>query len=577
MKKIFTCISLAAATFMATTPVMAQQQKQLTDKEKAAVVKVIVPAVFDQVKQISGVDFMSLANPNIENVINSPLFLPQVSSLRADQLNTISATPDSLKLDLSSLDFSKILPPDYAGRGDIIAGLVNDVKLSFSNYKEYNVTVNGINVKIELPEKIDVSAAAMTDAETGIPANLLSILINTKDKGVILPFSSLSVELKLGFLGTLGSMMPNFPLKDGKLISLAENSNSTGTIDYNVTLEENLRSLSESLAQVPNFQVSVDMTKLMTDNVIKASLFGKPLQAPNAKLPMGDAVVYANLKSTTGMPADSIVLTSYDAASSKIKGYKKLTPTIGVSGANLVLTTTDSVRVDQNTAWTPMSKQIVTMPATMSTAINSIMSSLVNGVVSNLKASAQTNYTITIDSIYEAKKDEVIRVMEIDATTKVEATSLKDTKMIVDINFLKGSNKENVMNIKATAPTNDTKITVDFSPAVDPKGDGIKENVNMATLYITSDAMGIITDNETISEEVQEVTVSTTASGLYVKNGKGNYVIVNMVGRVVSTGIITSDEQYISTPNMPNGIYMISIDQSKLLRSAHKTTVKFVK
>lgn len=72
MKKIFTCISLAAATFMATTPVMAQQQKQLTDKEKAAVVKVIVPAVFDQVKQISGVDFMSLTNPNIESIINSP-------------------------------------------------------------------------------------------------------------------------------------------------------------------------------------------------------------------------------------------------------------------------------------------------------------------------------------------------------------------------------------------------------------------------------------------------------------------------------------------------------------------------
>ena len=69
------------------------------------------------------------------------------------------------------------------------------------------------------------------------------------------------------------------------------------------------------------------MTKLMTDNVIKASLFGKPLQAPNTKLPMSDAVVYANLKSTTGMPADSIVLTSYDAASSKIE-IQKLTPTV---------------------------------------------------------------------------------------------------------------------------------------------------------------------------------------------------------------------------------------------------------
>ena len=573
MKKIFTCISLAAATFMATTPVMAQQQKQLTDKEKAAVVKVIVPAVFDQVKQISGVDFMSLTNPNIESIINSPLFLPQVSSLRADQLNPISVTPDSLKLDLSSMDFSAIAP----GMGDFIAGIVNDVKLTFSDYKEYNVSLNGQSVKIDLPEKIDVSAAALVDAETGKPTNLLSVLIKTRNKRTILPFNSLSVELNLGWLGTVGSMIPNFPLKDGKLISLTETANSSGTIDYTITLEDNLRSLAATLAQVPNFQISLDMTKLMTESTIKASLFGKPLQAPNAKLPMGDAVVYANLKSTTGMPADSIVLTSYDAASSKIKGYKKLTPTIGVSGANLVLTTTDSVRADVNTAWTPMSKQIVTMPATMSTAINSIMSSLVNGVVSNLKASAETNYTITIDSIYEAKKDEVIRVMEINATTKVEATSLKDTKMIVDINFLKGSNKENVMNIKATAPTNDTKITVDFSPAVDPKGDGIKENVNMATLYITSDAMGIITDNETISDEVQEVTVSTTASGLYVKNGKGNYVIVNMVGKVVSTGIITSDEQYISTPNMPNGIYMISIDQSKLLRSAHKTTVKFVK
>ncbi len=141
MKKIFTCISLAAATFMATTPVMAQQQKQLTDKEKAAVVKVIVPAVFDQVKQISGVDFMSLANPNIENVINSPLFFATSIKFTCRSTKHNLGYPDSLKLDLSSLDFSKILPPDYAGMGDIIAGLVNDVKLSFSNYKEYNVTL----------------------------------------------------------------------------------------------------------------------------------------------------------------------------------------------------------------------------------------------------------------------------------------------------------------------------------------------------------------------------------------------------------------------------------------------------
>lgn len=72
MKKIFTCISLAAATFMATTPVMAQQQK-LTDKEKAAVIEAIVPAMFEQVKQVSGIDIIELAKPNIENVLSSPV------------------------------------------------------------------------------------------------------------------------------------------------------------------------------------------------------------------------------------------------------------------------------------------------------------------------------------------------------------------------------------------------------------------------------------------------------------------------------------------------------------------------
>ena len=165
-----------------------------------------------------------------------------------------------------------------------------------------------------------------------------------------------------------------------------------------------------------------------------------------------------------------------------------------------------------------------------------------------------------------AKKTEE-QAMDNHATTKVEATSLKDTKMIVDVNFLKGSSKEKVMNIKATAPTNDTKITVDFSPAVDPNGDGVKENVRMATLYITSDAMGIITDNETISDEVQEVTVSTNASGLYVKNGKGKttYKSNNTgVAKVSSTGVVTG---------VKKGIAVITVTNNRVSRT-FKVTVK---
>ena len=47
------------------------------------------------------------------------------------------------------MDFSAIAP----GMGDFIAGIVNDVKLTFSDYKEYNVSLNGQSVKIDLPEK----------------------------------------------------------------------------------------------------------------------------------------------------------------------------------------------------------------------------------------------------------------------------------------------------------------------------------------------------------------------------------------------------------------------------------------
>lgn len=553
MKKIFTSISVAAMSFMAALPVFADRQKTLTDQEKAAVVKTIVPAVFDQVKQLSGVDFMALTNPSIENIVNMPLFFPQTVSFRAGQLNPVSMTPDSMKLDLSSIDFSSMgVPPTLA---PIIQGIVNDVKLTFKNYKEYSVPFGGRTVNLKLPETIDISAAAMTNDE-GVPVNLLSFNFVTHNKGVILPFSSLSIELKLDGLSGLAGAIPNFPLKSGKLLTIDETQSTTGVIEYKITLEENLRSLVASMAQMPNYLISVDMTKLITAGTIEAGLYGKPLQSPNAKLPMGDATVYANLKATTGIPADSIIVTSYNPMTAQVAGYKKLTPVMSVDGANLKLTTSSAVRQDVKEEWTPVASQIITMPASMSTTIGALMSSLVNGIIGNLKANVNTNFVIAIDSIYAAQPNVTVPVMKITVNTKLEAVDLKESNLVATIDF--ESNKEGAlkhsMNIKAILPNSTPLVKVEFRP-----GETLPENP-MATAYITSDVLEVITSNEAVMG-AEELKVIVADGGLYVQNcEKGNYSIVSMQSKVVAQGVISGPGAFIATPMLAKGnIYIFSV------------------
>ena len=561
MKKIVTCLSLAAASLMATAPAMAQTEQQLTDAEKAAIVKAVVPAVFEQVKQISGIDFMSLTQPSIQGVVESPLFFPQMSSLRADKLTPISFKPDSMNLDLNAMNLGDKIPGLPAGLAPMIAKLTKDIKLSFANYVDYNVSVSNRTISTSLPTVIKVSLPALQD----LGQDIISVSFNMGQKGVVLPFNSLSVDLTLG---KLLASMPTMPIKSGSMISIKEALNTKGTLDYNVIIGENVRALGEQMKNTPNFLINVDMTKLATkESQINASLYGLPVNNPEAKLPMGDATVYANLKSTTGIPADSIILRSYNKEL-KVAGYKKLTPTFTTDKKNLVLTTTESIRTPEATTWTAFAEQIITMPAGFDGMIKSLTSSLIASVTQNLKAGTEFNYVTTIDSVYygaTGAKLEPKRIMKIDATTTIEAVSMTKQKMTVNIDFLKGAEGTKTMNIKAIAPSDEKTITFEFTPTkFGPEP--------MAKLYVASDFYGVITDNEVIEEDVEETKIVPSAGNIYVKNGKGEYIIVNMVGKVVATGIITSDEEYITTPNMPNGIYMISIKGEK-----ERTTVKFVK
>lgn len=555
MKKIFTSISLAAMTFMAAVPAVGQQQRTLTDQEKAVLVQTVIPAVFDQVKQISGVDFMSLANPNIENIVTSPLFFPQTAGLRADALPTLSFAPDSMKLDLSSVDLKNLLPENMQAVAPFLQGILKDIKLTFSNYKEYSLPTSSYIANLKLPQRIDVSVAAMTDASSGKPTNLLSLLFTTGEKGAILPFNNLSVELKIEGLASLGSMMGDkFPLKDGKLITLAETKEATGVINYNITLEENLRSLMGAIAQIPNFQIAIDMTKMMTAGTIQAGLYGVPVQAPTVKMPMGDATVYTNLKPTAFLPADSIILTSYKTGTADIKEYRKLVPVAEVKGANIVMTTSSAVRANATDAWTEQASQIITLPATMGATFKNILGSVVGQIVGTmgLKAdmAAASSFVITVDSTYAGQADKVINVMKI-----VGSSQLGQTGQITNIDFQtrKDGALATTMNIKATVSPVAPNIVVEFSPAA------MQMETPMAIAYITSN-LASATANETISP-AEALNIRVADGGIYIQNcDKGTYSIVGMNGKAVAHGIISGPGAFIATPTLQSGnVYIVTI------------------
>lgn len=562
MKKIFTCISLAAATFMATTPVMAQQQKQLTDKEKAAVIEAIVPAMFEQVKQVSGIDIIELAKPNIENVLSSPVF-GTASTLRAETLiaNPITVQPDSMKVNLSEI--SKDIP-----------AMFSQITFKMSNYYTANLSsTNGLPIELNLPKTIS----------TTILGSTVSLNFELGKQTGLLPFDSFTAKLDLGGLSELAGVMG---IKGGELFSLKEKATNAGMFDYYVTIGESLRSViallekdEEEKTTIPNFLIKTNMTQ-QAKGLVEASLYAVPTTSSTVQVPMGDAQVYLNLKAaaTGKMSPDSILLTSYE--NGQKEGYRKLATKMEQKGQNFVITSQDSTKALNATEWKWSATETITMTnRTNATETKTIVAETITRAIAELATTGTTNpYSMVVTKTSDMNGDgqvaaaETITLLKADVTTamggSVTAPAMNVVVKIQTPNDTDGQLTEG-MDIAINLPLKGDKVVADFTPVGYDKA--------VATMYVKSDAMSIITDNETISDEVQEVTVSATASGLYVKNGKGNYVIVNMVGKVMGTGVITSDEQYISTPNMPNGIYMISIDQSKLLRSAHKTTVKFVK
>ena len=559
MKKIFTSISVAAAAlFLSVAPTQAQQ-RQITDQEKVAFVKAAVPAMLDQFKQITGIDIVSFANPDIKDVISSPLFGVQNGMLRAATTTSLTLQPDSVILDLSNVDLGL-----DGMMGGLAGQFLNSVKLTFGEYKDFTMTTpDGQGIEVSIPQTISTNLLGMFD---------VSLNVAIGDKTGLLPFNSLSANLDLGgldaFLGSMG-------IESGSLFTMKE-TGSNGKYAYDITLGETLRALiasgmiAEDTEEDPdatieitipeNVLINVDMSTVQTSATIDASV---STVQPTATLPMGDATVYLNAKELLngGFKTDSIVFVSYEDG--EIADYDKVeisnTVELDKNAVKRVFTTYYKDETT-NGEWKFDTEKTRYWVGNHELDNKNLIYSLMQGLIADMTAGTLTTSfeLVTTTKVDDLESEGVITEI-IDAETSM-GTEGGLINILVD-----DGNEENgeILNVAINIPLNSKTISAAFTLN--------SSDSPIATLYLTSNMMSIITDNEAIENDVQALKVSSTPNGLYVQNGKGNYVIINMVGKVVANGIITSDQQYINL-SIPKGIYMISINQE-----GEQKTIKFAK
>ena len=559
MKKIFTSISVAAAAlFLSVAPTQAQQ-RQITDQEKVAFVKAAVPAMLDQFKQITGIDIVSFANPDIKDVISSPLFGVQNGMLRAATTTSLTLQPDSVILDLSNVDLGL-----DGMMGGLAGQFLNSVKLTFGEYKDFTMTTpDGQGIEVSIPQTISTNLLGMFD---------VSLNVAIGDKTGLLPFNSLSANLDLGgldaFLGSMG-------IESGSLFTMKE-TGSNGKYAYDITLGETLRALiasgmiAEDTEEDPdatieitipeNVLINVDMSTVQTSATIDASV---STVQPTTTLLMGDATVYLNAKELLNgsFKTDSIVFVSYEDG--EIADYDKVeisnTVEIDKNAVKRVFTTYYKDETT-NGEWKFDTEKIRHWVGNHELDNKNLIYSLMQGLIADMTAGTLTTSfeLVTTTKVDDPESEGVITEI-IDAETSM-GTEGGLINILVD-----DGNEENgeILNVAINIPLNSKTISAAFTLN--------SSDSPIATLYLTSNMMSIITDNEAIENDVQALKVSSTPNGLYVQNGKGNYVIINMVGKVVANGIITSDQQYINL-SIPKGIYMISINQE-----GEQKTIKFAK
>ncbi len=553
MKKVFTSISLALSLIASSFSTSAQTV-QLSEAQKIEIQKEVLPVVFEQIKEQTGLDILGLARPQLNSdfIQSLPVFNAQ-SGLRSDSPTPYSVKPDSIMINVAAL-------------APTASQLMTNVKVLFGDYKKIDMPIDiaGLSGSIEIPRLIKVTSNSILPTFQNIAE--IKIVANENPKAL------LDMDMIITLWGD--------DTTTSQLIGLTIAQNESFDFEFNVEIGEGLQGiwgLLKAVATLPelpemNYLITLGFSQIGT-GVIPASLYGIPTADATTRIPMGDAAVALDF--STDMPIKYIALTSYENA--KAEKWSKLWFEMEQKTTeDLVLTIDNFVYTDEaKTDSTFADRTIVTMSDyTKNAAVASTQSavkSVINRVVSELATEGHAAwYKMLIESAKDLNGDGNITNEEKATTMEIEVTpSIVGTDAIADINIKSYSYSETgdatltEMNVKATANLTNNVIRVDLIPAGSPAAVG--------SAYFTSNIAGIVTSNDDIT--INTVKVTPVEGGIYIDNsGKAAYRIVNMSGATVANGTVSGDNAYISTSSLAKGVYVIVVTENGVSQS-----VKFVR
>lgn len=555
MKKVFTSISLALSLIASSFSTSAQTV-QLSEAQKIEIQKEVLPVVFEQIKEQTGLDILGLARPQLNSdfIQSLPVFNAQ-SGLRSDSPTPYSVKPDSIMINVAAIP----------GIPAMVVNMLGNVKVGFENYAtvKFPFDIKDRSLEIEMPGVINVTSSK------GMDVAKIVITSSAGEEGGL----PVKVDMTISLMG--GSTQP--------LLGFAfEQDETTYALEASLEIRDGLKEIwkmikgfSPELPALPelNYLVSIDLMGMLVTGALPVSLYGIPTADATTRIPMRDAAVALDF--STDMPIKYIALTSYKNAIAT-KWSKLWFDMEQKTTEDLVLTIDNFVYTDEaKTDSTFANRTIVTMSDyTKNAAVASTQSavkSVINRVVSELATEGSAaQYKMLIESAKDLNGDGNITNEEKATTMEIEVTpSLVGTDAIADINIKSYSYSETgdailtEMNVKATANLTNNVIRVDLIPAGSPAAVG--------SAYFTSNIAGIVTSNDDIT--INTVKVTPVEGGIYIDNsGKAAYRIVNMSGATVANGTVSGDNAYISTSSLAKGVYVIVVTENGVSQS-----VKFVR
>ena len=559
MKKIFTSISLAALSFLAATPMSAQQQ--VTAEQAGAFVEAVIPAMLDQVKTISGLDVKAL------------LAGDESGFLTTNALPTVTIQPDSAHVNV--LNILKV-----AGKGDMLENYMGMITMSginlgalpvyFSEYKTLTLA-QPTSMKIEMPGVISSTST--------LGAVAIKIDVTPAQNAVTaIPFSSLKVDLELS--GMIAAIASSKHLKSGNILTM-EQKTDKGIATTTVTLGDPGMTLNamlngEEAAALKSLIIVTDPTQLADKGYIKKTTkFG--LATVDTQIAFSEDYIY-NPKQSMPLVADSVVTLYFDDYGQAIESYTKKTYEVGAKssadGDYIYKTVTEYAKDTNEDEWTMVDKETTKMAAATpldpsritTSAIVSVMQGLamageegddIFGVAQYAWNGSELVYDQGISVDVQKKDDSLVSIITIDEPVNDNVT--EDAEEI-EIN--------QVMAVVTTLAKDGGKTDI-----IIPVQNSIEYGLNMGTLFFQTNLLQFVTANEAIAP-VSDVTINVAENGIYVNNcEKGRYSIVSINGKMVANGIISGEGAFIATPGLQRGqVYIIAVEENGVVKA-----IKFVK